>query len=75
MGEGLKRAFKATKATRKSEREHEWFVHTSQMGQSVTCCRVCGIVKRSPERIMRDGPNKPCPGFVRVELRDTKPPT
>lgn len=55
-------------------REHEWGVHTSPMGQQLTACRVCGIVKRSEARIERDGPNKPCPGFVRVELRDAKPP-
>lgn len=53
-------------------REHEWGVYTSPMGQQLTFCRVCGIVKRSEARIQRDGPNKPCPGFVRVALRTTE---
>lgn len=52
-----------------SEREHEWGVHTSPMGLQLIACRVCGIIKRSPEREKRDGPNKPCKGFVKVELR------
>jgi len=30
----------------------------------LTCCKRCGVVKR------RDGPNKPCPGFVPIAMRD-----
>lgn len=46
----------------KTEDDHIW---AQQFG--LTCCLRCGIVKRA------DGKNKPCPGIVHVELRDTKP--
>jgi hypothetical protein len=39
--------------------EHLW---THRFG--LTCCKRCGIVRR------RDRTNKPCPGPVRVGLRD-----
>lgn len=32
----------------------------------ITCCQNCGILKRA------DGKNKPCPGKVRVELRENR---
>lgn len=41
--------------------DHAWF---QRFG--LTCCKLCGIVKR------RDGANKPCPGPVRVELRQSR---
>lgn len=40
---------------------HQWF---NRFG--LTCCKSCGIVKRA------DGRNKPCPGKVRVELRENR---
>lgn len=44
--------------------KHDWFVHP-KFAPLVTC-RACGIVKRAV------GKNKPCPGKVRVELRDNR---
>lgn len=38
---------------------HDWF---RRFG--LTCCKRCGFVKRA------DGGNKPCPGPVRVGLRN-----
>jgi len=40
---------------------HHWF---KRFG--LICCKHCGIVKRA------DGTNKPCPGKIRVELRDNR---
>jgi predicted metal-binding protein len=39
--------------------DHDWFPY-----HDMTVCKSCGIVKR------RTGENKPCPGKVRVALRD-----
>lgn len=39
-------------------REHVWFQY-----HALTCCRVCGLVKR------RNGLNNPCKGPTRIELR------
>ena len=41
--------------------KHEWFTPD---GFTFECCRKCGIVRR------RDDKNKPCPGVVKVTLRD-----
>ena len=38
---------------------HDWF---QRFG--LTCCKRCGVVQRA------DGQNKPCPGPVRVGLRN-----
>jgi len=35
---------------------------------NLTCCQRCGIVRRA------DRQNKPCPGIVRVVLREATPP-
>lgn len=38
---------------------HDWFHY-----MTFECCRKCGIVRR------RDRKNKPCPGPVRLDLRN-----
>lgn len=43
---------------------HHWFIHP-KFAPLVTC-KWCGIVKRN------DGENAPCPGKVRVALRDNR---
>ena len=43
---------------------HDWFVHPKF--RPLITCRACGVVKQ------QDGKNKPCPGKVRVELRDNR---
>ena len=40
---------------------HAWFPY-----HGLTVCKSCGIVKR------REGENKPCPGKVRVALRENR---
>ena len=40
---------------------HNWIKY-----HGLLSCKNCGIVKR------RDGRNKPCPGKVRVELRENR---
>lgn len=42
---------------------HNWF-HAKRY--NMTVCKHCGIVKR------RDGENRPCPGKVRVALRENR---
>lgn len=44
-----------------TEGDHDWIARFG-----LTCCRACGIVKR------RNGENKPCPGKVRVVLRENR---
>jgi hypothetical protein len=48
-----------TSSTPSPTAQHLWF---ERFG--LTCCKRCGIVKR------RVGENKPCPGPVRIGLRD-----
>jgi hypothetical protein len=44
-----------------TKREHDWI---ERFG--LNCCRKCGIVQRA------DGLNNPCPGPIRVELRQNR---
>lgn len=48
----------------KHSARHDWFVHPKF--RPLVTCRKCGIVKRA------DGKEKPCPGPVRVALRENR---
>ncbi len=43
---------------------HDWFSHPKF--RPLITCRLCGVIKQP------DGENRPCPGKVRVELRDNR---
>lgn len=54
-----------------TQTEHVWKQAEFSLGGALTFCACCGIVRRPEWRVKRDGPQKPCPGNVRVTLRDT----
>lgn len=43
---------------------HSWFIHPKF--KPLVVCKDCGVVRR------RDGRNAPCPGKVRVALRENR---
>lgn len=43
------------------EKRHHWIRR-----YGLDCCKLCGIVRRADDK------NKPCPGKVRVELRENR---